>query len=160
MSHTTTLSMDIKGNIQIGNICETIAKHPDICRALGITSIQGVNEAKTGTYKQFQLYQKQQLSGVAIQFEGWKYPVILQPDGKIAMDTYEGNWGNKQKNQSLSIQQAREADELQVNKLMNTVKGLHAVEIAKQTYGRRIQKYDLTFNAKKQEVKVHLHLKS
>jgi hypothetical protein len=34
-------------------------------------------------------------SGLAIKFPGWNYPVVIDGDGKIFYDNYNGAWGNQ-----------------------------------------------------------------
>lgn len=34
------------------------------------------------------------VQGIGFQLSGWRYPCILQKDGSLAMDIFEGRWGN------------------------------------------------------------------
>ena len=32
-------------------------------------------------------------TGMAVNLDGWKYPVVIQENGKLAYDNYNGSWG-------------------------------------------------------------------
>lgn len=42
-------------------------------------------------------------SGYAIHLPGWRYPVILRADGRLAMDHYGGRWGNQEDLKRLDV---------------------------------------------------------
>lgn len=63
-----------------------------------------------GTY---QFYDRSRETGFGINLLNWKYPIVLREDGSIAMDNYQGAWGDpedlKRLQQHYTIEVARSA---------------------------------------------------
>ena len=74
MSHTMNIETEIRD----------IPALKAACKRLGLT-------AESGTFK---LYESTE-DGVGVRLEGWKYPVVVKNDGKIAYDNYGGSWGKQ-----------------------------------------------------------------
>ncbi len=36
------------------------------------------------------------VKGTAIQLPGWRYPVVITPDGEVLYDNYSGHWGKQE----------------------------------------------------------------
>ena len=56
------------------------------CRRLGLAEpVQGTTRLFSG-----------EVSGLAVQFSGWRYPAVCQLDtGQIQYDNFQGNWGEQ-----------------------------------------------------------------
>ena len=46
------------------------------------------------------------VEGLGVQLPGWKYPVVIQKDGQIAFDNYNGTWGDEKELNKFSQQYA------------------------------------------------------
>jgi len=73
MSHIVTVKTELK------NI-DTIKK---VCKNMGLKYHGKKNVKYYNTVK----------SGIAINLNGWKYPIAVQNDGSVYYDNYNGNWG-------------------------------------------------------------------
>jgi hypothetical protein len=51
-------------------------------------------------------------SGLGIQIPGWRYPIVIKGDGTIALDDYNGQWGNRADIEKLRAEYALEAARL------------------------------------------------
>lgn len=40
-------------------------------------------------------YDETEVGGYILQLQGWKYPVVIKPDGSLYYDNYNGEWGNE-----------------------------------------------------------------
>ena len=54
----------------------------------------GAQLVNDGTVQPHRLYNAQ-VTGVGIQLPGWKYPVIVDQEGSIHYDNFNGHWGNQ-----------------------------------------------------------------
>ncbi|MFW6007897.1 MAG: hypothetical protein ACOCP8_01420 [archaeon] len=76
MSHLATVEIEF-------NDIETLKK---TCEKLGI---------KHEMVKNFEFYDGSKRSGLALYFDGWRYPVVVSENGsEIYMDDYNGAWGD------------------------------------------------------------------
>lgn len=76
MSHKTELTLSINDPAVLQVVCER----------LGLPMA-----AKT-----VQFYDKQSITGTAIDLPGWRYPAVIDAQGLLHYDNYNGHWGNIQ----------------------------------------------------------------
>jgi hypothetical protein len=55
-----------------------------------------------------QLYQGS-YKGIGVQLKGWRYPIVINEEGAISMDNYNGNWGKNEELDSFKQQYSIEA---------------------------------------------------
>ncbi len=73
MSHT------VEVDIELNNVTALEAA----CKRLGLKMKKGVHKLYSSTEE-----------GIAIFLNDWTYPAVVREDGSVAMDTYEGQWGD------------------------------------------------------------------
>ena len=56
-----------------------------------------INAASEGAehVSNYRFYDNNVVSGLGIQFNGWKYKAVIDNDGNMVYDTYKGKWGNE-----------------------------------------------------------------
>jgi hypothetical protein len=75
MSHIVTIATELR------NI-DTIK---EVCRRLNLQCRESKNIEIYSTTK----------SGIGVYLNGWKYPVVIDSQGKVYYDNFGGNWGNE-----------------------------------------------------------------
>ena len=78
MSHTVDMSIDMRDATALEKACKRL-------------KIRFDKEERN-----VKLYSSTE-KGMAVQLEGWRYPVVIQKDGQVKMDNYNGNWGKQEK---------------------------------------------------------------
>ena len=73
MSHTSTMKLQL----------DDISALAKACAALGLSMVEN---------QKIKFYSGS-ATGTSIQLPGWKYPIVITPEGKIQYDNYNGNWG-------------------------------------------------------------------
>jgi hypothetical protein len=74
MSHTSNLEVRVKNkSLLLG-----------VCNKLGLKICENTKVSFFSTSEQ----------GTSIQLKGWKYPVVIRPDGTLVYDNFNGTWGN------------------------------------------------------------------
>lgn len=76
MSHTATVEVKVKKPHIIKQVIENM----------------GGTYLGVGTHK---LY-SQSITGVGAKLPDWRYPVIIEEDGTLKYDNYNGNWGSQE----------------------------------------------------------------
>lgn len=78
MSHTVDMSIDLRDVSALEKACKRL-------------SIKFDKEEKN-----VKLYSSTE-KGMAVHLKDWSYPVVVQKDGKIKMDNYNGHWGKQER---------------------------------------------------------------
>ena len=75
MSHIVEIKSEVRDATAVGNACERLRLPKPV----------------QGTHRLFST----EVSGLGIQFPGWRYPAVCQLDtGEIQIDIYGGRWGD------------------------------------------------------------------
>ena len=75
MSHVVVLEISVKDKAGIEKTCEKLS----------------LPQPQEGTHR---VYSKQ-IEGLGVQLPGWVYPVVIQENGKVKYDNYNGAWGKQ-----------------------------------------------------------------
>lgn len=75
MSHIVEIETTVKNKEFIANVCQE----------LNIRTEQVTN---------FKFYDGTVKSGTALYLKNWKYPVVIEENGKVFFDNYENAWGD------------------------------------------------------------------
>lgn len=78
MSHTVDMSINLTD----------VAALEKACKRLGIRFDKEEKNVK--------LFSSEE-RGMTVHLNGWKYPLVVQKDGKLKMDNYNGSWGKQER---------------------------------------------------------------
>jgi signal recognition particle subunit SEC65 len=78
-------------------------------------------------------YDKTKASGILVQLPGWKYPIVVEKDGQIKADNYNGDWGKP----------------IELEKFEHEYKSLHALSEVKAKLDKAKMKYTVKKEAGK-----------
>jgi hypothetical protein len=92
MSHTVTIQIEFRNREALTQAVQRLG-----WRVLG-----------EGSYELFSSTE----AGLGIQIPGWRYPIVIKGDGTIALDDYNGQWGNRADIEKLRAEYALEAARL------------------------------------------------
>jgi len=95
MSHTMNIELELHDMDAL----------TEACNKLGL-------QMKSGVHK---LYSTEE-EGIAIQLNGWQYPVVVKSDGTIAYDNYNGRWGDISKLYELKAHYGLEKAKIEARK--------------------------------------------
>lgn len=74
MSHVVTITTEIRDTAILPAVCERLGLDPP--REASVKFFSGTAR------------------GTVVQLPGWRYPVVIEPDGTLRYDNYEGRWGD------------------------------------------------------------------
>jgi len=97
MSHIATVEMKIKDMKVLKKVCEQ----------LGLSTKQ---------VKDYVFYDNTKASGLSIQLNNWRYPIVVKDDGSIVFDNYNGSWGKVEHLQQLQQAYSTEIAKQQLRK--------------------------------------------
>ena len=78
MSHTVNMKIDLRDVAALEKACKRL------------------NVAFDKEEKNVKLFSSTE-KGMSVQLDGWKYPVVIQSDGSVKADNYNGSWGKQEK---------------------------------------------------------------
>lgn len=74
MSHTTTMKAKLTNKEAIRTACQRL-------------------ELQAPTEGDYRFYDGRTATGTLVKLPNWKYPVVIQSDGEVIYDNYNGAWG-------------------------------------------------------------------
>lgn len=74
MSHIVTIKTELKNFDTIKEVCKRLGLH---CKQSNDINVYNTNK-----------------TGMGIHLKGWKYPIVVNKQGVVYYDNYNGNWGN------------------------------------------------------------------
>lgn len=117
MSHTMNIAIELHDKDALLSACQR----------LGLTVAEGRHN----------LYQTTE-EGLGIYLPGWKYPAVVKSDGTVAIDNYNGAWGN-------------------INEL-NRLRAYYGIEKAKAEARKRGYSIYESFNNRTQELELRIQV--
>ena len=103
MSHIVSIRTEVRDLLAIRAACGRI----------------GLAEPVQGT---FQLFARQEVTGLGVQLPGWRYPIVVNTTtGELAFDNFNGHWGEQKELDRLVQAYAVERAKLEARKRGHTV---------------------------------------
>ena len=97
MSHTVDMQVDLRDAAALEKACKRL-------------KISFDKEEKN-----VKLYSTTE-QGMAVQLDGWRYPIVIRKDGTIKADNFNGSWGKEEKLRELQAVYGLEKAKIEANR--------------------------------------------